>query len=183
MPCVQRAQSARRAGMAALPLFYKGAGPGTHWHLNDARLSGFTAAATSIANRNTVIRHIAAYSHPSPLISVSSSFAVARQYALTGPAGIASGAAPGYVYEIDLTVAKQKVIDPLFVIVKSSLSHIHTGDQGLIVALSQALALVPCLHPGGRMLTPSVPPELRALVSALRDGEVLAPVIPSAVYN
>jgi hypothetical protein len=166
--------------MPTLPLFYKGAGPGTHWHVHDARMSGFTAAASALPNRNSTIRHITAYSHPSPLISLSASFAVARQYALTGPAGVASPAAPGYVYEVDFTVAKQRILDPLLEIVRPSLSHLHSGDQGLILALAQGLAVAPCVHAGGSLLAPSIPPELRALVYALRDGEVLAHVIPSA---
>lgn len=168
---------------ANLPTLYKGAGPGTHWHLNDARLSGFTSAANSVANRNAVVRHIVAYSHPSPLVSLSSSFAVAREYALSGPAGLATKAAPGFVYEIDLSVvprASAAVLDPLLMVVRSALSHMHSGAQSLILAVAQNLPFAPCHHSGGKSLPPTVPQELRALVYALRDAEVLAPVVPSA---
>lgn len=164
-----------------LPLFYKGAGPGTHWHVNDARLTGFTSAASSVQNRNAVIRHIVAYSHPSPLISLTSSFAVAREYAISGPAGLATKSSPGYVYEVDLTViSKPQVLDPVLAIAKGGLSHMHTGHQSLILAIAQALAVLPSLHAGSKLLPPSVPQELRALVYALRDAEVLAAVVPSA---
>ena len=167
--------------MTVLPLLYKGAGPGTHWHLNDARLSGFTSAANGVANRNAVVRHIVAYSHPSPLVSLTSSFAVAREYAISGPAGWATKAAPGFIYEIDLSMLSgSKVFDPILMVVKKALSHMHSGAQDLILAVAQNLPFVPCHHAGGKALPPTVPQELRALVYALRDAEVLAPVVPSA---
>lgn len=170
-----------RGSTVNLPLLYKGAGPGTHWHVNDARASGFTSAGTSATNRNAVVRHIVAYSHPSPLVSLTSSFAVAREYAISGPAGVATKAAPGYVYEIDLSGASGiKVFDPLHMVVKAALSHLHSGAQDLILAVAQNLPFVPCHHSGGKALPPTVPQELRALVYALRDAEVLVPVVPSA---
>jgi hypothetical protein len=171
-----------RQSALSLPTLYKGAGPGTHWHSNDARLSGFTSAASSVANRNAVVRHIVAYSHPSPLVSLTSSFAVAREYALSGPAGLATKGAPGFVYEIDLSVVSESsLLDPLFMVVKGgALSHMHSGAQSLILAVAQNLPFAPCHHAGGKSLPPAVPQELRALVYALRDAEVLAPVVPSA---
>jgi hypothetical protein len=165
----------------SLPLLFKGAGPGTHWHRNDARLSGFVAAASSVVNRNSVERHITAYSFPSPLLSLSASYAVARQYALSGPSGHASKAAPGYVYEIDPTNAPVTIHDPIAVLVATDWGHIHTGDQSLLPALATGGAgLLPaCLHNGNIMQVPSVGMPVRALVYAIRDSELLAVSVPT----
>lgn len=152
--------------------------------MNDARVSGFTAAAMGV-NRNAVVRHIVAYSHPSPLVSLSSSFAVAREYAISGPAGLATPATPGYVYEIDLSLVTPnlRVLDPIRQIARAGLSHMHSGNQSLILAVAQNLAFAPSHHSGGKVLPPTVPQELRALVYALRDAEVLAPAVPSACIS
>jgi hypothetical protein len=172
--------------MAHLPTFYKGAGPGTHWHTNNAQLTGFTTAAVGATNRNTVVRHIVHYSHPSPLISLTSSFAVARSYALLGPAGIATRANPGIVYEIDfsLIVNPPRIVNPLRLIANTMAAYLHTGDPSLILNLAQRHTYTTCHHAGGRMLLPTFQQELYALVYALRDAEVLATAIPNVcVFN
>ena len=122
-----------------LPVLFKGAGPGTFWHINDARLTGFTCAANRPPTKNAVVGHIAAYSHPSPFLSFSTSFAVARQYALMGPSGEATHANPGYVYEIDpsAVAASLTVYDPIEEIVKGGLIQGHNGDQNLIVGVAR----------------------------------------------
>jgi len=84
-------------------IFYKGAGPGTHWWQQDARNTGFQVAAHD-HNLAALISHITAFSHPSPYLSFSASFDVACTYALTGKR-MATAAEPGYVYEINCQVA------------------------------------------------------------------------------
>jgi hypothetical protein len=58
-----------------MPLFYRGAGPGTYWHVNDARLTGFTAQAPGMARGVNPLRlHIARGAVSSPYISLTRSY-------------------------------------------------------------------------------------------------------------
>ena len=199
-----------------IPVLFKGAGPGTHWHANDARILGFASAAQRPHTKNAVIRikgqnllrhrlsldltraykiawgfclivlsHITAYSFPSPYVSLTTSFAVARQYALSGPGGIASRKNPGYVYEVDLSacIAAPTIFNPVTEVSKANLAHAHDGSQSLILGVaspahSQILG-VKVLHSGGLRTLPNISAEMRALVNALRDAEVLVNTIPS----
>jgi hypothetical protein len=160
---------------------FKGAGPGTHWHKNDARILGFASAARGLT-RNAIVTHITAYSNPSAALSVSSSFAIARRYALSGPAGPATGAAPGYVYEIDLTGVAMpgKLVDPVQQISSSHTAagaHQHNGDQTLLAEIASGNSSVNpftnAMQLGGRMAAPAVSAELMALIFAIRDAEIL----------
>lgn len=121
--------------MPTIPTLFKGAAPGTHWHQTDARICGFTAAANRPHTTNAVLGHVTNYSHPSPYLSLSFSFAVARQYALRGPLGLATAATPGFVYEVDLsTIADPpRAFDTLVEIAKVGNANEHNGDQGLLV--------------------------------------------------
>jgi urease beta subunit len=165
--------------MGFFPALFKGAAPGTHWHANDARLSGFMAAANRPHTTNAVLGHITHYSHPSPYISLSFSFAVARGYALDGPTGTATATNPGYVYEVDLSasVGGPPPLDTLLEIAKAGHVHKHNGDQRLLLGIADPasgpalLTAVPL--PGGRTATPTVSQALQALVLAARDAEVL----------
>jgi hypothetical protein len=176
------------------PILYKGAGPGTHWHRNDARNSGFTCASAVIPQGiQWVINHIAHFSHPSAYISVSASYAVAADYAMSGPAGPATSNNPGYVYTIDLNVAAATPsfapTDPLaemiqFAQANGAPAHAHHGDQQLIHGMADRLRFQHYLsrqvrHPGGRQ-GPSHHSLLNvALTCAIRDAELLAgSVIP-----
>lgn len=173
-----------------IPTLYKGAGPGTHWHVNDARLGGFTSGALP-ANVNGIIRHITAYSFPSAYLSMSTSFAVARTYALFGPSGPATLSAPGYVYEIDLSTLNPAppITDPVHGIsggANGPVAHQHNGAGTLIAEVAQGLgAYTACHQCGGGMQPPAVSAEFRALVFAIRDGEVLVNgnVLAGAVIN
>jgi hypothetical protein len=172
--------------MATFPALFKGAAPGTYWHLNDARLSGFMAAATRPHTTNAVLGHITHYSHPSPYLSLSFSFAVARSYALVGPAGPASATNPGYVYEIDLSIVPgcPRPLDTLLEIAKAGHAHEHNGGQDLMLGIADpasGAALTTAVPlPGGRTATPAVSQALRALVFAVRDAEVLLSSVPAS---
>jgi hypothetical protein len=88
-----------------MAIFYKGAGPGPYWNINDASIMGFHPhQATLPTTRDLMMRHIAKGSTHSPYISLSSSFAIARDYAmLRGKSPVrATTRKPGYVYEIVL---------------------------------------------------------------------------------
>jgi len=168
-----------------LPVLFKGAAPGTYWHSNDARLSGFNCATNRPPTIHAVVSHIAAYSHPSPYLSFSTSFAVARQYALPGPAGEATKTNPGYVYEVDpsAVAAQLTAYDPVEEIVKGGLVQNHNGDNNLIVGVvrnNRSVLTTAVDDVGGQQVLPRVSKELQALVNALRDGEVLLAAMPSS---
>lgn len=190
--------------MIALPcglvaILYKGAGPGTFWALNDPRLgAGFVSASAAPPSVPSMVRHITAFSHPSPYLSLTASFAVAYAYALGGPAGAASSAMPGYVYEIDTGVFPVKLIDPVSEVASATsiataprlLTH-HDGGQDLILgiaapSLHAGVLLVPPKRPGATLPNPpAITPELHAVVFSLRDAEMLAegPIPPGCIVH
>src|SRR5262245_57963331 len=90
---------------AAMPLYYKGAGPGTYWHINDASTTGFTAASPALPQSWTrIVQHVGNGSTVSPYISLTRSYGIAWDYAVlcgrrTPRASVLD---PGYVYEIEL---------------------------------------------------------------------------------
>jgi hypothetical protein len=50
-----------------MPIFYRGAGVGTHWHINDARLTGFTPQAPGIVlSIDRLMQHIVSGTVSSP---------------------------------------------------------------------------------------------------------------------
>jgi hypothetical protein len=174
---------------------YKGAGPGTHWWATDAQTAGGFVVGQAPRNVNAIIRHVVNYSWPSPYSSFSASFAAAAAYALAGPNGKATPEAPGWVYEIDVALALElgaHFIDPAREILAQnptigspgSIPTFHNGGQDLILgiadpALHRRVLLAPPRQPGpARPVRGAGPPivhdELRAVIFALRDAEVLA---------
>ncbi len=131
---------------------------------------------------NAIVTHITAYSNPSPYLSASTSYAIARQYALVGSDSLASPTAPGYVYEIDLGAIRTAVtlLDPVKDIASAySLTgaHDHNGDQNLLAEIAKgsrgATPFTAAHQLGGKMAVPAVNPQLTALVFAIRDAEIL----------
>lgn len=179
---------------ARTPTLYKGAGPGSHWHVNQpSSRSGFSIGLAP-GGPNAILRHITRYSAPSPYLSFTTSFAIARHYALSGPAGVASATAPGFVYEVDLSALSvaPKLVDPVAEIAalgNGFFSHKHDGSPNLILEVATgklALGQISQAHQtGGLFLTPSVSQELNALIFAIRDAEVLVAgnVLAGAVVN
>jgi hypothetical protein len=178
---------------------YKGAGPGTHWFIHDPRTAGGFLVAPVSTGPSAIVRHIVSYSRPSAYTSFSASYAAACEYALSGPAGTATAANPGYVYEIDVELALAagvRFVDPALVILGANppvgaAGHVpthHDGGTDLIRGVAdplQAGILIasprrptnPALPAGPTVRTggpPVVHPELRAVIFALRDSEVLA---------
>lgn len=160
---------------------YKGAGPSTHWHVNDARLSGFTSAASRVITRNAFITHITNYSHPSPFLSFTTSYEVAREYALLGPGGSASSTNPGYVYEIDCLQVNDspEIFNVLKEISDGHIAHGHQGNQKLISDLAKNKQTIGAVRfPGGKMCIPTISQDLKTLINAIRDAEVLIKIVP-----
>jgi len=177
-------------------ILYKGAGPGTHWDATDATKTGLYCPSTTAPSGAAALLHITAFSHPSAYVSLSASFAVAREYALAGPAGLASQSRPGHVYVVDTSIAPRGIhlFDPLREIVNTSrltaasaacLPWHHDGAADLILGVaskahSTILAKVPHrFGPAPGSHPPNVTQHLRALVFALRDAEVLVDKIPA----
>lgn len=170
-------------------ILYKGAGPGTHWHVNDARAGGFFSAAFP-ATAAAAVQHISGYSHPSAFVSLSFSFDIAWGYGLIGPGGRATQTNPGKVYEVHTDLQPCELWNPVSLIsgteripheVLGSPIH-HEGSAELILGIasqnhSALLQAVP-RRTGGQQGPAGVAPSLRAIVLALRDSEVLAKSIP-----
>jgi hypothetical protein len=140
-----------------MAFLYRGAGPGSYWHVHDPFHLGFTPyAAGQTPSTGRLIQHIARASVTSPYISFTRSYGIARAYAVVGPGGYATTSIPGYVYEVDISDDKAcRVVDPA-----SMQTHLQKY----------------CLFPPGSQGTPRTPhlsEELEGLVRALRDSEVL----------
>ncbi|WP_348751651.1 hypothetical protein [uncultured Aquincola sp.] len=169
-----------QGAMVTSSVLYKGAGPGSHWHVHDARLTGFSPSATAPPTPAGVVRHIAQGSLVSPYISFTTSFAVARQYALVGVGGVASSASPGYVYEVDVSQmgVPFTFVNPLERLIAGSngrYCHEHNGTGALLAEIAAGmLSWSAAMQSGMQYVTPTVTPELRALVFAVRDAEVLS---------
>lgn len=147
--------------------YYKGTGVGTHWQApnNDARHLGFTAQSPGSPNLDSLRDHIAIGTTLSPYISLTASFAVARDYAVRGPVSPTTNQ-PAYVYVIDIPdtlPGDVSLVDPVQEIVHSSpplpgpRPYHHLGPP--ITTIGSA---------------PYLPLLLKALLYAERDAEVLA---------
>lgn len=163
---------------------YKGAAPGTHWCINDARLSGFTVGASLTSTPTAALTHINNYSFPSAYVSLTTSYAVAHDYASLGPAGEATSDNPGYVYEIDPSQATCQLVDPVELISSSWLGHEHDGAPDLILAVANPnlhgniLAAAPRRLGNGSLFPPMISDKLKGLVFAIRDAEVFGCTVP-----
>lgn len=183
-----------------MALFYRGAGPGSYWHTNDGRLKGFSPHNPGgNPSSDCIINHIARGSTNSPYISLTRSYAVARSYALAGPAGYASVSTPGYVYEIEVSDDKKaKVLDPVVEIAQdlpkpwTSPCYQHDGKQSFLLGIIDPVNNLHhvqehILTPPGTFGTPraaTLSSELEALVRALRDAEVLVMGnVPTALFR
>ena len=99
-----------------MPIFYRGAGVGTYWHQNDARLTGFEPHWPG-AGRGVIriLHHIARGTTASPYVSLSRSYGVARDYALAG-AKLPSAYEPAFVYEVQIDPGDgcgTQLVDPI----------------------------------------------------------------------
>ena len=176
--------------------FYKGAGVGTHWHTHDSRRVGFTARSPATNPRPEVLRdHIAKSTANSPYISLTRSYAVAWNYAMGGATDIRTLDNPSYVYEIEIDIplpSGLEIFDPVKEVAKSLPNPIDLGSKGEYPlyqhnglpdfllgvvrpeSMSRFLVGRQPRPPGpGVPCPPNLTPELKALVNALRDAEIL----------
>ena len=173
-----------------MPLFFRGAGVGTHWHPanNDARLLGFTPQFPGMMRtHNRLMQHIALTTTSSPYISLTRSWGVAMSYALNGRAQ-ATQANPAYIYEIELDEPLPTglvLLDPVREVANNvppptGMPYQHNGSPDFLLGIvdpigqqqflgqisPQPVGAVP--HPANMSL------ELITIVRALRDAEILA---------
>lgn len=163
--------------LGRLGTIYKGAAPGTHWERTDARTRGNFQGQNYGApwGVNDVVRHITGASHPSAFCSFTTSYAVAQRYA-SGP----PGSGRGLIYVVDPARSSARIdwVNPVEEIAAVD-GHYHEGDWKLLEALVVASAVTPVAHYGGAVHAPAFRNELRAILFALRDSEVLVPHIPA----
>ena len=169
---------------------YKGVRIGTFLHGRNLLRTGIAARnARSTVTVGSIEHHIARGTTTSPLISLTKSFGVARDYALTGSLSKPTSTNPAYVYEIDVPdplPAGVKFIDPVHEIVAAqqlnlltNSSYHHDGDQRFLHYVVNPLLrtrrgqpMAP--QPGGGSPSPvKMTMALEAMVFALRDAEVL----------
>ena len=170
-----------------MPIFYKGAAPGTHWHINDARLTGFTPrASTALPNPDRLMQHIARGNADTPYISLTRSFGVAFDYAAEG----ATPTNPGFVYEVEINdplPPGMVLFDPVKVVAEAvpsplaAVPYQHDGRQDFL--LSVVLPGTPAkpyisLQGGATPRQPNLSIEVESLVRALRDAEILVNIVP-----
>ena len=174
-----------------MPIFYRGAGVGTYWHENDARLTGFTPQWPGAGRGVTrILHHVARGSTVSPYVSLSRSYGIARDYALAGPK-LPTFSQPAFVYEIQVDSGDgygAQLVDPVAEIARDlgppddPRSYHHDGDMKFLLGivdsrgneghLNQSVQFPP---PGqGTPRQPLLHIELEAMVRALRDADVLA---------
>lgn len=164
---------------------FKGAGPGSFWWGTDPRLNGGFSVSPGVVGPSSVLRHITVASHPSPFVSFTMSYAVACQYAMSGPGGWASQVSPGVVYEIDTDITPLKMIDPIAGLSSKGYAHSHDGDPDLILGIASrvlhgTVLTTPVKRIGTLPRPPSFQDDLVGLVNAIRDAEVLIEGVPQA---
>jgi len=179
-----------------MAVFYRGAGVGTHWHINvnHPKMTGFIPWNPNgvSASADRIMQHVANGITASPYLSLTRSFAVAWGYAIFGPKGIATATNPGYVYEIELNAhdigrgTGLELVDPLQELAATlpqplvTPSYQHDGDQNLSLGIIRpgrfrSYLRTPPLQPGGGGVSPPrVTLELKTMFHALRDAEILA---------
>jgi hypothetical protein len=174
-----------------LALFYRGAGPGTYWAVNDARLRGFVPQQPGAApNITRLMSHIRLGTTTSPYISLTRSFGVARDYARAGTTGTADPSNPGYVYEIELAdplPTGLQILDPIQEIAHALDSPLttptyhHDGDQSFVLGVidpinNPHLLAAPIYTPltGATSRSANLSEHLETLLRVLRDAEILA---------
>ena len=176
--------------------FYKGAGVGTHWHINDSREVGFEAISpTTRPTIEALITHVAKSTENSPYISLTRSYAVAWHYAVRGGTDIRTLDKRGYVYEVEIDIplpSGLELLDPVKEVARSLPAPIDVDSEGgysfyqhngLPNFLLGVVSPEDMSHfqvgrqprpPGpGVPCPPNSTPQLKALVHALRDAEIL----------
>jgi hypothetical protein len=175
-----------------MPIFYRGAGVGTHWHTNDPRGSGFIPQSPgTVGSISQMMNHIARGSTNSPFVSLTRSYGVAQDYARLGGRIKPTASNPAYVWEVEITDPLPpgiQLFDPVKDVAAtissplSSPSYHHDGSQQFLLGVVHPKGKMrrflkqPYPQPppgGGTPRSPNLTIELETLVRALRDAEIL----------
>ena len=162
-----------------MPTFYRGAGLDTYWHTNDSREVGFTARAPdTLPTTAELITHIATNTMNSPYVSLTCSYRVAVSYAMLGGRRRPTREQPAYLYEIQINEPLPigiRLIDPIKeiapILPDPTVEEVHRYQHG-----GYPNFLLGIVHPRLRSFLAGQPlpsPQLKALVRALRDAEIL----------
>jgi hypothetical protein len=166
-----------RSSVWCVGLFYKGAGPGTHYWdpKNDPSVSGFQATPAGTPGADAAIRHISHFSHPSLYVSITASFAIARSYAMSGPAGAATQHQPGKVFLLQIDKPHHiRLHSPVELISRSYPAFFHhDGDAFLMANISCGNMPKPD-RIDGFPVNWTIPAALLAVMNCVRDAELLS---------
>ncbi len=176
-----------------MSIFYRGAGIDTYWHLHNPTDIGFTARAPEVPSTTArLMQHISRGTNNSPFISLTLSYAVARDYALLSSLEISTPSKPAYVYEVefqDPLPSGLKMLDPVKEVAQTlsppptiGPAYQHDGSQEFLLGIVNPRNMGHFLvqhsqQPPSSEGTPRPPNltlELETLVRALRDAEILA---------
>lgn len=187
-----------------MAIFYRGAGIDTYWHLNDPTGSGFIARAPGVApTPDRMMQHISRGTQNSPFISITLSYAVARNYALSSSLDIPTRSNPAYVYEIEFQEPFPlglTLLDPVKSVAQglpypsgSGPPYQHDGSPEFLLGVADPINMAHFLEQHspqppsseGTPRPPNLSLELETLVRALRDAEILVHGIipPTCVQN
>ena len=174
-----------------MPIFYRGAGVGSYWHVRNAHTTGFVAKEPGMApTGDRLMEHIAKGTIASPYISLTRSFAVAWDYANMGGRP-PTAQTPAYVYEVEIKDRPPlgpTIVDPVKEVARqlpaplASLSYQHNRRPSFLHGVVDPVTMGNfLLDPGPQVpgsVGPATPPNLTihliTLVNALRDEEILA---------
>lgn len=187
--------------------FYKGAGVGTHWHTNDSRRVGFAARSPEVnPTTDAIIEHISTGTLNSPYISLTRSYAVAWDYAMSG-VDTPTKDNPAYVYEVEIgnsLSAELRLLDPIKEVAQSLQDpsyddlqeefpyYQHNGLPSFLLGvvdpqnmMGYQIGRLPQPPGPGEPCSPNLTPQLGTFVNALRDAEILIyqHIPPSYVKN
>lgn len=176
-----------------MAIFYRGAGIGTYWYLNDPIERGFTARAPGMTSTtNRLMLHIARSTINSPFISMTRSYGVAWHYAMSSSERAPTLSDPAYVHEIEIQeplLPTLQLLDPVKEVTQTLPAptspgppYQHDGLPDFLIGIvdpgNMGHFLTPSsLQPPGSEGTPRTPNltiELETLVRTLRDAEILA---------
>jgi hypothetical protein len=172
-------------------VFYRGAGVGTYWHTNDARIAGFRPWSPQMTPTvNCLTGHIARGTVASPFISLTRSYRVAEDYAKNAGRQRPTSSQPAYVYRIEIDdppPVNLTLWDPIVYTAHHlpsafAVPYQHDGPPNFLLGVVDPVGMknylsAPYVQPppgGGTPRPPTLTIELETLVRALRDAEILA---------
>ena len=176
-----------------MPIFYRGAGINSYWHLRDPLETGFTARVPDTTPTTAqLMQHISRGTGNSPFISLTRSYAVAWHYAVLNSTHLPTPENPAYVYEIEIHEPLPSglvLLDPIKEVAQTlpgptspGPPYQHDGLPDFLLGVVNSRSMGEFLRQHAPQPPPSEgtprPPnltlEVETLVRVLRDAEILA---------